>query len=205
MSRRTRIAGDPVDAGFTLVELLIYSALLLVLLSVVGGMLISASSAQTGVNQINKASNEAQLAANNIEQGIRNASGFKITVPTGGQLLQARVAGVTQTGATTAPTTSTTWQCQAWYYSKSTGQIFTKTSSTGLLAAPTAPASNGWTALVAGVPSTVSTPFALVSGSSTQLALNFSVTAQGTSTVQVATVVSTRSQTDTTTAPATCY
>ena len=94
------------ERGFTLVELLIYSMLMVVVLAIVGGMIVSFTSTSKTVGSITQVSTSGQLAAQSVERGIRNASDFRLTTPTGtDQLLIARTAG----GGT-----DLTWKCAAW-------------------------------------------------------------------------------------------
>ena len=81
------------ERGFTLVELLIYSLLLIIVLGIVGAMLASTVSTSKSVNSVTSASTAAQLASESVVRGIRNASDFRLTTPTGtDQLLVARTA-----------------------------------------------------------------------------------------------------------------
>ena len=133
---------DP-EAGFTLIELIVYSALLLLVLSVVAGLFISGLNTATRVRTVANASTAGQIVADSVETNIRNASDFQLTVPTGtDQFLVARTA---QRGATLA------WSCIAWYYSASgTGSILFKQSATAI-PAPTAADLSTWVLLNQGV------------------------------------------------------
>lgn len=130
------------DEGFTLIELIIASMILVLVLGLVGAMLGSMASTSKTVNTLSASTTSAQLAAESIEHGVRNSSDFLLTNPTGtDQLLVARIA---QGGSTLV------WQCIAWYYSASNGSIRTTTSS-GAIAAPTSTALSHWTLLTTGV------------------------------------------------------
>lgn len=110
LARVTRSA----DAGFSLMELIVYSLVLALVLAIVGGMLISLLATQKTVNTMNEASTAGQLAADSIETGVRNASAFTLTEPTATtQLLKARVAKGTATNII--------WKCAAWYYTPING------------------------------------------------------------------------------------
>ena len=131
------------DAGFTLVELLVYSALLTMVLSVVAGLMISALTTHTTVRTAFDAATDAQLAADSIESGVRNSTAFALSAPNGtDQLLRVRVPR----GATG----SITWVCAAWYYSAS-GDALRYRESTGAIAAPTPTALANWTLLASEV------------------------------------------------------
>lgn len=143
------------DAGFTLSELAVYGALLGLVLTTAAGILISGTIAERTVRTVVGASTESQLVADSIETGIRNASGYSVTVPsTGTQLLRARVA---------QGTTSVVWNCAAWYYTPnlSNGSIWYKTSTTAI-ANPTTGNIATWTLLVDDVrPLTGTTVFSI--------------------------------------------
>lgn len=97
------------ESGFTLVELLIYSLLTVLVLAIVGGILISGMTAERLVRGVTEATSLGQIAANSVEQGVRNAAGFQLSAPNeDDQLLLARSAG---SGSVI------TWTCEAWYYS----------------------------------------------------------------------------------------
>jgi len=120
---------DPVDNnddGFTLIELIVYSALLVLVLSVVGGLFMSGFSTVNAVRTVPNASTAGQVVADSVETNVRNASDFRLTIPTGtDQLLVARTA---QRDATLA------WNCIAWYYSASgSGSIYFKQSGAAIL------------------------------------------------------------------------
>ena len=132
------------ERGFTLVELLIYSMLLLIVLAIVGAMLGSTVTTSKSVNSLTAASTSALLVSESVERGIRNSSDFHLTTPTGtDQLLVARTA---LDGATI------NWVCVAWYYSAAGGGTVRYTvSPTAIPAAPTAAQLAGWKLLDTGV------------------------------------------------------
>jgi Tfp pilus assembly protein FimT len=141
------MAGDAMsergsEHGFTLVELLIYSMLLILIVAIAGAMIVSATSTSKIVDSITKASAAGQLTADSIERGIRNSSDFLLTNPSGtDQMLVARTA---QGGATV------NWVCAAWYYSAATRSIRYTTSPTAI-PAPTANGLARWTLLAPAV------------------------------------------------------
>jgi competence protein ComGC len=158
------------DEGFTLAELIMYCLILSVVLSVAAGIMISGSIAEKTVRVVVGATTESQLTADNIETGIRNSSGYTLTVPTlGGQLVRARVA---------QGTTETVWVCAAWYYSPTVqnGSLWYKASTTETsVAAPTASGLSTWTLLANDVkPGTGSDVF---STGSNQLLFSFTTEA----------------------------
>ena len=147
------------DAGFTLIELLVAALLIVVVLSVIGGLMISTMKAQGTVSTVTSATTQGQLVSSSIQNGIRNASvgispnAYLLTTPSGtDQLLVALVVG---SGATITST------CSAWYYSASTQSVRFKNSASAITA-PTAAALTTWTLLSTGVtPTTGSSIFAL--------------------------------------------
>jgi Tfp pilus assembly protein PilW len=132
------------ESGITLVELLIYSMLLVLVLSIVGGLLTSTTKTSKTVGTITQATTAGQLVASSVESGIRNSSDFRLTTPVGtNQLLIARTA---KGGATL------TWMCAAWYYSAAgTGNIYYTTSATAISGMPTTTDLSHWTLLDKGV------------------------------------------------------
>ncbi len=132
------------DSGVTLVELMIYAILLGLLISIVSGLLISSSLTERSVRSLTGTASNAQLAADAIETGIRNSTGYQLTaVNATTQFLVARVPSGSSA-------TTITYACTAWYYSTGTGVIRTKTSSTAI-AVPDATTAATWTNLANGV------------------------------------------------------
>lgn len=98
--RRQRLpTGD--EAGISLVEVIIYSALSALLLSVLGGLFFVGFTTQTEAAGRDAATGAAGVVSNSLQTGIRRAS--SISVSGSGTLLKARVAN----GATG-------WQCVSW-------------------------------------------------------------------------------------------
>lgn len=118
MIRRT----EPRDQGFTLVELIVYSAILIIVMGIAASVLIRITTAQRDAIAIAEANNLAQLTFKELEADLRNASVAEIA--DGGQLLvmQTRVA-------TDADTYN--WRCVGFYLSDTTGELRKNVSSTG--------------------------------------------------------------------------
>jgi prepilin-type N-terminal cleavage/methylation domain-containing protein len=155
------------DDGFTLIELLVSALLIVVVLSVIGGLMFSTMKAQGTVSTVTSATTQGQLVSSSIENGIRNASvgispnAYKLTTPSGtDQLLIALVVG---SGATITST------CSAWYYSASTQSIRFKNSASAITA-PTAAALTSWTLLSTGVTPTAGSSIFALSGPSLSFA-----------------------------------
>jgi type II secretory pathway pseudopilin PulG len=153
------------ERGFTLVELLIYSLLLLVVLGIVGAMLASTVSTSKTVDSVTSASTAAQIVSESVVRGVRNASDFQLTTPTGtDQLLVARTA----LGSATI-----SWVCTAWYYSAAGGgTIRYTTSPTAIPAAPTAAQLASWQLLDTGVVPATGTGVFTAAGAQLNLAFN---------------------------------
>lgn len=94
------------DAGITLAELLIYSFLAIIVLTLVGQFLINSLRVDAQVRDGAAAASNAQVAAASIGQGIRNASAVNLAEPEPGLLvLRTRSIGGGE---------DSTWYCQAW-------------------------------------------------------------------------------------------
>lgn len=154
------------DDGFTLIELIVSALLLVVVISVVGGLFISTLSTQATVTTVTTATQRGQLVTDSIENGIRNAAvgsvaPYSLTSPAGtDQMLVARTAG---NGS------SLNWNCSAWYYSASTKSIRFMSSATAV-SAPSSSALATWTLLSTGVTPSAGTSIFSLSGPSLSFA-----------------------------------
>lgn len=153
------------DSGFTLVELLVSCLLLVLVLTVVATLFISISTTQRVVAGVTGSTTDAQVAATSIENSLRNASEFRVTVPTGtDQLLVARVADQANT---------LSWSCRAWYYSATNKAIYTTRTNEGTkIAAPTTEQLATWAPLVANVTPRSGTSLFSVDGAKVTIAFN---------------------------------
>ncbi|HCG00691.1 MAG TPA: hypothetical protein DEV93_09125 [Chloroflexi bacterium] len=131
------------EQGFTMIELLVYSLLLVLVIGIAGGMLISVMVNSKSADAVSKDTSAAQLTVDSIDSSIRNSSDFQLTVPSGtDQLLIARTASTSG---------SLTWNCVGWYYSASgTGSIRSWRSSMAIVA-PTSTQLASWTLLAKGI------------------------------------------------------
>jgi hypothetical protein len=181
MDRNEASPEDTVDSGVTLVELLVYSALLLVVLVALSSLFIATATAQKNVEAVTESSNAAQVASRSIAAGIRSSSNYLLTTPTPGtQLLTARVA--VGTGA------SIVWMCQGWYYSASEKTIRYSTSNTAL-AAPT----TTWLLLASGIkPGSTGAVFA---ADSSKVSIDFVATAGSNPPASIKSAISSRAKT----------
>jgi type II secretory pathway pseudopilin PulG len=106
------------ESGYTLVELLVYSLLLVVVLTIVGAMLINLITVERQVRETTAATTAAQQAADTIANGVRNSRAFFVQdtglLGSGDELLLATTAG---TGDPVS------WHCRAWYFSAAEGSL----------------------------------------------------------------------------------
>ena len=172
----TRDKRHHLEAGITLVELLIYALLSLVVLAVVGGVLATGLRTQATVQTVTDATITAQQIVSSIQSGVRNASAVTVVSPptAGSQMLIARVVGMDPSSA--APS------CQAWYYSPlDGGALYTKkTTPASVIAIPTSAPPTGWSLLGVGVtPSSIGgAVFTAPAGLSVTLNLNVAAASQ---------------------------
>jgi prepilin-type N-terminal cleavage/methylation domain-containing protein len=198
------------ERGFTLVELLVYVALLGIVLFILGGMLITGLTTERTVTRASDETRIGQLVSRSVEKGIRNATAFKVESVGSDQLLRARSADVSVAGTTT----TTTWRCLAWYYRASDGAFFATTRTAGAVSLPgTVPPAiplNAWTLYGSGLKPVGTSPVfsgsaAAYGGSAAPLKLTFQAVAENAPPVQIAAEYNLRAQNDTTTGPTTCF
>lgn len=185
------------EEGMSLVELLIYSMLLVVILGIAGAILINALNSQRIVTTISGATSDGQLISTSVGIGIRNASAFQAATPTAfGQMLSARTQRVTSTGVST-------WQCQSWFRT-TTGEFYVRAATSAIAVPASAAGLSGWTLVTKGanLPSSVAQAFTASSG---QLTLSLSMSGGTSKPVLISTTFVSRPQTDTGTAPTTCF
>ena len=200
------------NRGFTLVELLVYVALLAIVLIILGGMIISGLTVERTVTRASDETRLGQLISRSIEKGIRNATSFQTeSVGSSDQILRARTSDVRVAGSTT----TVTWGCVAWYYRASDGAFFTTTRTDGAVSKPgtVAPATplTAWTLYgtgvkpAAGATSVLSGSASAFSGSAPPVKLSFQVAVENAPPVQIAAEYNLRVQSDTTTGPTSCF
>lgn len=158
------------ESGFTLVELLVSSALAILILTIAGSLLLSGLRTQETATSVTDATTSAQQIARSVQGGVRNASALSMTVggDAGSELLLARVLG---SGA------DSTAHCQAWYYTTGNGGAVYTTTSTGAIAAPGGPPTSGWTLLGTGVSPAADGGPVLLAPSNSRVELTFKVAA----------------------------
>ncbi len=152
------------DRGITLVELLVYMMLAIVVLTIVSAILINSFRAQSQVQDGAQSASTAQLIAESVGQGVRNASALEVTTPASGTtILRTRSIDGSASGA---------WYCQAWVYSG--GEVRT-TRSTSAIPTPDAATLATWTLLARGVEAVGSSPVFAVGADERSLDLSLTV------------------------------
>ena len=124
MSRETN------ETGMTLVELIIYAALLTVVVTIVGGMMLSAITAQRDITSSTSAASLGQLIGQSVTKGVRNATTISVQPTATSQLLVVTTSVGTQANGTV---------CEGWYYTQNNGGSFYMTISSARIVAPTTP------------------------------------------------------------------
>jgi prepilin-type N-terminal cleavage/methylation domain-containing protein len=169
MSRRIRQLAD--DAGFTIIEMIVATALAGLVLAAVGGVYISTIQTQRVVSTDTAAANNAQLAARGIDHAMRNGSSFYLASGSdGGQMLVVRTAG---SGS------AISWSCAIWYYSPlDGGQIRSHVEADGSsIGLPGTDELAGWTLLTSGVSVTGTAPFTVDPSNDNVLFVDFTTIA----------------------------
>lgn len=141
MSRLLTRARD--DRGVTLVELMVYTVLMVVIIVIVGGILGAALRGQRDVAASASGSNSGQLVAQSISTGVRSATEITVkSVTTTTQMLIIRTPGKASTASPV---------CQAWYFTTDNGGAVYSTTSASSIPTPTAAQLASWTKLASGV------------------------------------------------------
>ncbi len=153
----SRSTAESREAGFTLVELLVYAMLLSVALTIVGGILISTMQVQHDVRTKAEATTLGQSVVRSVQAGVRNASFVTLTDVGGAQLLLIRTAGAGD---------NLEWACQAWFYSPDQrGSLYMKRAQPAApIAAPDPGELTSWTLLANGVSADDEAIFSAIAG-----------------------------------------
>ncbi len=123
------------DRGFSLVELLIASALFGVVITIVASVVISSINADRAVRDVTSSTTDGQLAANVIEQTVRNSTAVQVVPISGTQSVTVRLR-------TTAGGTA---RCHAFFYDATLRQILQRSSTTAITAPTPGAAGSEWT------------------------------------------------------------
>jgi hypothetical protein len=119
------------EAGLSLVEVIMYSTLTTLVLTVLAGLFYAGFQAQAVAGQRDTATGSAQVVSNSLQTSVRNASGLLVS----STVLQARVA-----------TGDSGWQCVAWALTAD-GNLAYKAASSAI----TSTDYSTWTVLASGV------------------------------------------------------
>ncbi|TFD63602.1 type II secretion system protein [Cryobacterium ruanii] len=144
MTHTAASASTAPESGYTLIELLVYMSFAVVVLSIVGGMLISSVETERDVRGSTEATNLGQLISRSVQSGVRNASQVSLQNIDDSQFLVARTAG---------SAASMVWSCQAWFYTPAAGgSLYTKrTAPASRIAVPVSGDLGSWIKLGDGV------------------------------------------------------
>ncbi|WP_166876985.1 type II secretion system protein [Salinibacterium sp. ZJ450] len=130
------------ERGMTLIELVIYSMLAVVVLTIVGGILINSINADKTVREASNASSSAQLVSQSFTHGVRHARELERAVPfAGAEVLRALIVD----NAVSSPAAA---HCEAWYFGA--GEIRTTRSSSAIPLPVDATDVADWTLLAEG-------------------------------------------------------
>lgn len=144
------------ERGYTLIELLVSSMLLILVIGSVGGVLVSAMSAEDTVRDTTAAARSGQLAAASMTKGVRQARHVAVSTPfASATLVRTMIVDDATPGSATA-------HCEAWVFAG--GEIRTKRSATAILSPTSFAAVSGWTLLATGVEAVASRPMVSASG-----------------------------------------
>lgn len=116
----SRLRGQ--DDGFTLVELIVYSIILLIVMGIAATLFIRTLTAQRDTIAIAEANNLAQLTFNELEADLRNAIVAEIAADGDLLVLKTRNATAADTDA---------WRCIGYYLSGDTGELRRNVSTSG--------------------------------------------------------------------------
>lgn len=139
------------DAGFTLVELMITAALLGLVLTLVGGVLIQGLRIQSTVQESTAAASSSQLAAESLARGVNNSLRIDVKPdPTSPGSTFPLVRSVSRSDRATDPAGSLV--CQAWVVVNK--ELRTIRSTTPISVPTSAADVQNWTLLATGVEQT---------------------------------------------------
>lgn len=171
----------PEDAdGFTLIELIVYAALSLIVLVIIGGLFFQTFSVQSRVGTSTASTTNGQQTLSKIAKTVRNSTSVTVASSTSGSLIVTK---------TTNSAGTVTCGYKAYYFAYvGDGAIYYK-ASTATITEPAAAALSSWKKVLTGAtkPAT-QTPFTAVS---TAVTMHFFVKVGTTSPVELnSTVVS---------------
>jgi len=203
-----------------MVELLVYSVLSVVILTISGGMLIMSINTRVQITDISQMTSTGQLIAVSVQEGVRNASGTggatadtgiktEDSAADGSQLMRARVAVGAENGLIA-------WRCQAWFYSAETEAVYMAISDAGAIEDPVtfsvsndvhtaAAGTANWTLLGDGVRRVPPNAFFSTGSSEKKVTLRFEMQRKDVSLVLIPSTIVKRSIVAGGTGPTACY
>jgi len=138
------------EAGVSLIELIIASALSLLVLSLIAGLFVSTYHAQNSIRTATQAAELGQLIARSVDQGVSNSTALNVQTDsaTGAQLMLARTFGMDPSVDPTQAAAAGS-SCLAWFYSPAAGgAIYTKRTTPAVaITMPTTTPDSSWTLL----------------------------------------------------------
>ena len=144
------------DRGFTLIELLVSSMLLVLVIGGVGGILLSAMSAEDTVRDTTTAARSGQLAVASLTKGVRQARAVEVSTPfADASLVRTMIVDDATEGSAQA-------HCEAWVFAG--GEVRTLRSAAAIAAPGSLAAVAGWTLLASGVESVAGRPMVSANG-----------------------------------------
>ena len=174
-------------SGFTLVELIVSSMLIVVIAVVIGNILLTTLGSEKTIRTTTQATSSGQLVAQSIDKGVRNATWIDLTAASGEYFLTVRTASSTAT---------VTYSCQAWYITQA-GVAYMQTSA-NKITKPVGGNVAGWTLLTTGVQQVGTT--SILSRTGREVTITFEVDAGDAQNVLITTSALSR-QTSTESAP----
>lgn len=105
----------------TLVDLLVYSVLLLIVIAITGALLVSGLRTQRATVDVGAATTRAQAAMSDLERAVRNAAEAKVYAVSGAGFAQVAAGGsgnllITKTRIAAAGSSTASWRCARWYF-----------------------------------------------------------------------------------------
>ena len=181
---------------------MIYSGLLVLILTAVGGMLLTTLRSEEQVIDSGDVNGYGQLISSSVSSGVRNATALALT----GNADNTVQLLVLTTVSSDPMKTAAERVCEAWYYTELNGGVmyYQRGTAPQEISPPTASDLTGWTLLGSGLSSTGQPIFTGADASSPAISLNFAIDANGGSGLAfISTTVKTRQGASTETA--TCF
>ncbi|TFD87758.1 hypothetical protein [Cryobacterium serini] len=167
------------EAGYTLVEVLIYSSLMVLIFTLVGGILLNAMESEQKVLASADANGVSQLIVTSISSGMRNATQLDLPENTpddpDDQLL------VLTTVSSDPAQTAADRVCQAWFYTEENGgaMYYQRGATPEAINATSVDNLTGWTLLGSGLFPNGQPIFSGANTVNPAITLNFMINADG--------------------------